>query len=112
VGSHRPRQRRPALEKAIGQRGKTKWEKDTKAHPDRRITLDPDTVELLREHKARCAGRAAALHLKLKDDSFVFSLAPDGSTHLVPDSVTQRYGNLARRQACIAGWPAVSKPVA
>lgn len=85
------------LEKAISQRSKKKWEKDTKAHQDRRITLDPDTVELLREHKARALARAEALQLDLADDSFVFSLAPDGSTHLVPDSVTQRYSKLANR---------------
>jgi integrase/DNA-binding transcriptional regulator YhcF (GntR family) len=85
------------LEKAIGQRSGKKWEKDTKAHQDRRITLDPDTVELLREHRARALARAEALQLELADDSFVFSLAPDGSTHLVPDSVTQRYSKLANR---------------
>jgi DNA-binding transcriptional regulator YhcF (GntR family) len=85
------------LEKAIGQRSGKKWEKDTKAHQDRRITLDPDTVELLREHKARALARTAALQLELADDSFVFSLAPDGSTHLIPDSITQRYSKLAAR---------------
>lgn len=85
------------LEKAIGQRSKKTWEKDTKAHQDRRITLDPETIELLREHKARAHARAEALQLELADDSFVFSLAPDGSTHLIPDSVTQRYSKLANR---------------
>jgi integrase/DNA-binding transcriptional regulator YhcF (GntR family) len=85
------------LEKAIGQRSGKKWEKDTKAHQDRRITLDPGTIELLREHKARALARAKALKSELADDAFVFSLAPDGSTHLVPDSVTQRYSKLAAR---------------
>lgn len=85
------------LEKAIGQRGAKKWEKDTKAHQDRRITLDPDSVELLREHRTRCLARAAALALALGNDAYVFSLAPDGSEHLIPDSVTQRYRKLAER---------------
>jgi integrase len=85
------------VEKAIAQRGSKKWEKDTKAHQDRRITLDPDSVELLREHHARRLDRATALGITLRDDSFVFSLAPDGSEHLVPDSVSQRYRNLAER---------------
>ncbi len=53
------------LEKAIGQRSGKKWEKDTKAHQDRRITLDPDTIELLREHKARALARTEALQLEL-----------------------------------------------
>lgn len=85
------------LEKAIGQRGAKKWEKDTKAHQDRWITLDPGTIELLREHQSRCESRAAALGLELSEDAYVFSLSPDGSTHLVPDSVSQRYSKLAER---------------
>ncbi|WP_202865732.1 site-specific integrase [Kribbella turkmenica] len=85
------------LEKAIGQRSGRKWAKDTKAHQDRRITLDPDTTELLREHKARSTARAEQLQIELADDSFAFSLAPDRSTHLIPDSVTQRYSKLASR---------------
>ncbi|WP_460666112.1 tyrosine-type recombinase/integrase [Kribbella swartbergensis] len=85
------------LAKAIGQRSGKKWEKDTKAHQDRRITVDPDTIELLREHRARAIARAEALQVALADDAFVFSLAPGGSTHLIPDSVTQRYSKLANR---------------
>ena len=85
------------LEKAIGQRGSKKWEKDTKAHQDRRLTLDPETVEILREHRARFLARAAAMELELRDEAYVFSLAPDGSAHLIPDSVGQRYRKLVER---------------
>jgi integrase len=85
------------LEKAIGQRGSKTWEKDTKTHQDRRLTLDPETIEVLREHHARHLSTAQALQLTVTDDAFVFSLAPDGSTHLLPDSVTQRYRKLAAR---------------
>jgi integrase len=85
------------LEKAIGQRGAKKWEKDTKAHQDRRLTLDPETVEILREHRARFLARATALELELRDEAYVFSLAPDGSAHLIPDSVGQRYRKLVER---------------
>lgn len=85
------------LEKAIGQRGSKKWEKETKTHQDRRLTLDPETVEVLREHRARRLSTAEALELTVADDAFVFSLAPDGSAHLLPDSVTQRYRKLAER---------------
>jgi integrase len=35
--------------------------------------------------------------LALTDDAFVFSLAVDGSVHLKPDAVSQRYARLARR---------------
>lgn len=85
------------LEKSIAQRGRRKWEKDTKSHQDRRVVLGADTVELLNEHYARCVARAAALGLKLSDDAFVFSLAPDAASHLLPDSVGQRYSKLAKR---------------
>jgi integrase len=82
---------------SIGQRNGRTWEKDTKTHQHRRIALDPETVEVLSEHRRRCTARAAALDVELADDTFVFSLAPDGSTHLLPDSVSQRYGKLAKR---------------
>lgn len=85
------------LARSIGQRSGQTWEKDTKTHQQRRIALDSETVELLREHHQRWEGRAAALDTELSTAAFVFSLAPDGSTHLLPDSVTQRYGKLARR---------------
>jgi integrase/DNA-binding transcriptional regulator YhcF (GntR family) len=86
-----------SLDKSICQRGARTWEKDTKTHQQRRITLDQETVRLLVEHRTRCQARAAALGIELSDHAFVFSLAPDGSTHLRPDSVTSRYGQFARR---------------
>lgn len=85
------------VERSIGQRGGRTWEKDTKAHQQRRIALDPETVVLLTEHRRRCAARAVSIGAELPEDAFVFSLAPDGSTHLLPDSVGQRYGKLAKR---------------
>ncbi|HEX6402428.1 MAG TPA: tyrosine-type recombinase/integrase [Pseudonocardiaceae bacterium] len=85
------------VERSIGQRSGRTWEKDTKTHQHRRIALDPETVSLLSEHRDRCKERAAALGLALNDEAFVFSLAVDGSTHLKPDSVSQRYARLARR---------------
>jgi integrase len=84
------------LERSIGQRSGRTWEKDTKTHQHRRIALDPETLSLLSEHRCRCEERAAALDLALTDDAFVFSLAVDGSEHLKPDSVSQRYVRLAR----------------
>lgn len=86
-----------ALERSIGQRSGQTWEKDTKTHQQRRIALDPETIELLTEYRDRCANRAGELGLELAQDGFLFSLAPDGSTHLLPDSVSQRYGKLAKR---------------
>jgi integrase len=85
------------LERSIGQRSRATWEKDTKTHQHRRIALDPETVALLGEHRRRCEADAEALGLSLAADAFVFSMSPDGSTHRLPDSVSQRYGKLAKR---------------
>jgi integrase len=85
------------VERSIGQRSGRTGEKDTKTHQHRRIALDTETLSLLSEHRDRCEERAAALGLTLIDDAFVFSLAVDGSVHLKPDSVSQRYARLARR---------------
>lgn len=72
-------------------------EGDLKTHQQRRVALDPETVEALGEHLARCRARAEALGLELAEDAFVFSGAPDGSTPLNPGSSTQRYDRLAER---------------
>jgi integrase len=85
------------LNRSIGQRSAQLWEKDTKTHQQRRIAIDPETVRLLVEHRQRCAVRAAAAHMALRDDAFVFSLVPDGSAHLQPNYVSQRYGKLVKR---------------
>jgi integrase len=85
------------VRRSIAQRDGRTWEKDIKTHQQRRITLDKDTVQLLKEHRERCESQAATLGVELGDEAFVFSRAPDNSTHLLPDSVTYRYGLLARR---------------
>jgi integrase/DNA-binding transcriptional regulator YhcF (GntR family) len=85
------------LSRAIAQDGTHREEKDTKTHQHRRVTLDPETVAALTEHWDRCRERAAAGGVALGREAFVFSLVPDGSVHLVPSSVSQRYARLARR---------------
>ena len=83
--------------RAVAQDGRHREEKDTKTHQQRRIALDPATVRALTDHWERCRERAAAGEVPLARDAFVFSLAPDGSEHLVPSSVTQRYRRLVAR---------------
>lgn len=85
------------LEMSIGQLGKETWEKDAKTHADRRIVLDPETLELLNEHRLRAEARAAAIGTDLSDEAFLFSLAKDSMQHLLPDSVTQKYSNMVKR---------------
>ena len=85
------------VRRSISQDGVRRDEKDTKTHQQRRITLDPDDRRgsdgALGPVPRPCRPAGAPLHR----DAFVFSLAPDGSTHLVPMSVSQRYGRLAAR---------------
>lgn len=71
--------------------------KATKTHQARRVTLDRETVQILREHRLRFDERAAALGTTVRPDGYVFSLAPDGSTPVRPDTITQRYSRLAKR---------------
>lgn len=85
------------LYRSIAQLAGQTWEKDTKTHQRRRVALDPETIEVLREHRARCEQRAGALGVEVRPEGFVFSLAPDCSVQRNPGGITQRYGRLARR---------------
>src|SRR6266511_4457220 len=88
------------IRSSIAQRGGKTWEKNTKTHQQRRITLDDQTLALLRAYLRRCTERAAALGFDLPTDARIFSLEPDGSTWLKPDSVSQRYAKMCAR----LGW--------
>jgi integrase/DNA-binding transcriptional regulator YhcF (GntR family) len=85
------------IQRAIGQYGGETWEGDTKSESDRRVVLDPETVAVLDEHRQRCTDRAAAMGVTLSDEAFVFSRVPDGSRHLRPDSVSQRFSRMVAR---------------
>jgi DNA-binding transcriptional regulator YhcF (GntR family) len=85
------------LRRAIN-KGADGWaEGNLKTHQQRRVALDPETVEVLTEHRARCRARVEELGVELAEDAFVFSGAPDGSTYPTPDAVTQRYNRLVER---------------
>jgi integrase len=86
-----------SLSRSIGQRNRDTWEKDTKDHQHRRIALDAETVDVLTEHRRRLEDRCAALGGVPPAGAFVFSLAPDNSTYMRPNSVSERYGDLAER---------------
>lgn len=72
-------------------------EGDLKTHQQRRIALDPETAEVLREHRRRYERRAESLGLAPNPEGFVFGRSPDGTDFALPDSVTQRYERLAKR---------------
>ncbi len=61
------------------------------------VALDPGTVAALTEHWDRYTARAATGGVSPTSEAFVFSLVSDGSVHLAPSSVSQRYSRLARR---------------
>jgi integrase len=85
------------MTKSIAQDGAEIWEKDTKTHQDRRIVLDPETIQLLGDHWNRCTDRAQQFNVILTKNSFVFSTEPDRRLPLKPSSVTQRYRRLVRK---------------
>src|SRR2546421_7420951 len=88
------------IRSSIAKRGAKTWEKHTKTQQQRRITLDDQTLRLLRAFLRRCTERAQSLGFKLPAAARVFSLEPDGSTWLKPDSVGQRYTRMCAR----LGW--------
>jgi integrase len=73
------------------------WCKGTKTHQRRRIGLDPDTVDVLRDHLARQDAAAAQLGIAIAPTGYLFSADPDCSTPWVPGSVSQRYDRLVAR---------------
>lgn len=72
-------------------------EKDTKTHQQRRVALDPETIEVLRELHGRYVDRLAQLDADADDADYIFSPEPDNSRRYRPDTITQRYGRLATR---------------
>jgi integrase len=85
------------LRRNIAESDRTTWEKDTKTHQMRRITLDPETVAVLIDHCARCENNAKKLGIPFTRDLFVFSKLDDGTTWLTPSAVSQRYRRMTRQ---------------
>lgn len=85
-----------SIESSIAQRGGRTWEKDTKTHQQRRITIDDATVAMLAAYKRHCVERAGLGDMPEK--ARIFSNSPDGSTWLKPDSVSQRYARMCARE--------------
>jgi integrase len=86
-----------SIRSSIAQDGTETWEKDTKTHQQRRITLDQTTVALLRAYLRQCEADAAELGITLSPGSCLFSSAPDHATWLKPGTVTQRYRRMCAR---------------
>ncbi|ADD45855.1 tyrosine-type recombinase/integrase [Stackebrandtia nassauensis] len=84
-------------ETAIAQKGKRTWEKPTKTHRKRRIALTVEDVELLRAYLEHRGARANELGLSIEPTGRLFSLSPDHSAWLKPDSVSQRFDRMVTR---------------
>jgi integrase len=72
-------------------------EKETKTRQQRRVALDPQTVQMLAAHRECCDQRCFALGCVLEPSAFLFSPTPDGLTPWPPRALTQRYRYLARK---------------
>lgn len=71
--------------------------KATKSEKGRRVSLDPHTLGLLAEHRARRQELCGVLGVVLTADSYLFSPDPDSAVPWPPRSISQRYRNMARR---------------
>jgi integrase len=86
------------LSRAIGKGDNDDWiDKDTKSHQERRVVLDQATVVVLFAHRARCEMQLLELSTPFNENSYVFSLAPDHHSFLIPDTATHRYDRMAKR---------------
>jgi integrase len=80
-------------------------EKDTKTHQMRRIALDPETVAVLGDHRARYVERVRAVDAEPSEQAFMFSYQPLSDAPADPSAVSHRY----RRMCAALGTPSVSQ---
>lgn len=83
---------------ALAQVGNEVFEKGTKTHAERTLTLDTRTVEVLAEHRTAFASVVALAGAGVAEDAFVFSHDPDGATPWRPNYVTLAFGRLVKEQ--------------
>ena len=67
------------------------FEKDTKTHASRHIAIDEGTVSVFQAQRRKAQERASLIGEQVRDDAFVFSRVPNGTTPWTPDSVTKRF---------------------
>lgn len=77
-------------------------EKDTKSHQARRVSLDPDTVDVLAAYRQAAEKRAADCGEAIGPDAYLFGPDADGRRPWRPDSVTGRF-RLLRDRLGLAG---------
>ncbi|WP_436493396.1 site-specific integrase [Actinokineospora sp. HUAS TT18] len=70
------------------------YEKDTKTHQERALSLDPATVEVLREHRQRYEDLVKKLNVEPTDEAFLFSYEPTRDRPYDPSAVSHRYADM------------------
>ncbi|MCG8917381.1 tyrosine-type recombinase/integrase [Actinokineospora sp. PR83] len=85
---------------SVAQKNSKTWEKDTKAHQQRRIALDETTVAILQGYKQHCVSQAKSVGATLDLKGRIFSPDIRHSQWIKPSTVTQRY----RRMCARLGW--------
>ena len=69
-------------------------EKDTKTHQIRRLSLDPTTVEVLTEHRARYEHDMQQAEVEPTEAAFLFSYRPLRDKPADPSGVTHRFARM------------------
>ncbi len=73
------------------------YEKDTKTHRMRRISVDPATVDVLTEHRERYDEDMQQLDLDPSDEAFLFSYEATRDRPYDPSGITHRYARMCVR---------------
>ena len=76
-------------------RGGQRVRKDTKAHQDRWLAIDPVTCALIESYLAEIKAELAAVGVELRDDAYLFSNDPAHARPWNPDWVSHRVAELA-----------------
>jgi integrase len=74
-----------------------------KSHQARTLSLDANTVALLREHRANVEERATWAGTTLVRDAYLFSREADGSGWLPPDVVTNAFASACKAVGLVDG---------
>jgi integrase len=70
--------------------------KPASRHPENRLALDPETLELLAEYKEACRDEALAAGGELDEDGFIFSSDGFGKTPWHPDTISDWFRQIAK----------------
>jgi integrase len=69
----------------------------TKTHQERRVSIDPFTLAVLRQHRSRAESWASEAQVAFAPDGYLLTLDPTGGTPLTPDTLTQAFRRLCER---------------